>query len=173
MDVFDAIRGRKSIRKFRPTPVDDGDLKKILGAGISAPSAGNCQPWEFVIVKDVEIKQRLTDAAHGQSSLAQAPVVIVVCAKPSRSASRYGKRGEDLYCLQDTAAAVQNIHLAAYALDYGTCWVGAFEENAVTKAIKAPSDVRPMAMIPIGRPSEKPDPKSRLPLNTISRAETF
>ncbi len=173
MDVFKAIHGRRSVRRFNPAPIDDGDLKKILEAGISAPSAGNCQPWEFVIVKNEKNKQALADAAHGQSSLIQAPVVIVVCADLQRTAARYGDRGKNLYCIQDTAAAVQNIHLAAYALGYGTCWIGAFEESAVAKAIKAPSGIRPLAMIPVGRPFETPEQKPRFPLAKISRRETF
>ena len=173
MDVFETMHGRRSVRRFKSTPIDDEDLRKILEAGISAPSAGNCQPWEFVIVKDEEIKQALADAANGEGSLTQAPVVIVVCANLQRTAARYGDRGRNLYCIQDTAAAIQNIHLAAYALGYGTCWIGAFEETSVAKVIEAPCDNRPLAMIPIGRPSEKPEPTSRLPLSKITRDETF
>ena len=173
MDVFDAIKGRRSVREFKPDPVDDKDLEKILDAGKSAPSAGNCQPWEFVVVKDGVIKQKLVHAAHGQSFVAEAPVVVVVCANVPRTESRYGRRGAELYCIQDTAAAVQNILLTAYALGYGTCWVGAFDEESAAKAIKTPPDVRPLAMIPIGRPAEKPAPTSRLPLKKIMHENTF
>jgi len=173
MDVFEAIKGRRSVREFRSDSVDDKDLEKILDAGRSSPSAGNCQPWEFVVVKDEAVKQKLVRAALGQSFLAEAPVVVVACANVPRTSSRYGRRGAELYCIQDTAAAVQNIHLAAYALGYGTCWVGAFDEESAAKAIKAPSGVRPLAMIPIGRPAEKPNPTSRLPLKKIVHENTF
>ncbi|KUO40162.1 MAG: hypothetical protein APZ16_07045 [Candidatus Hadarchaeum yellowstonense] len=173
MDVFEAIKGRRSIRGFKPESISDADLEKILEAGISAPSAGNCQPWEFVIVRDQKIKQKLVQAARGQSFLAEAPVVIVICADVNRTASRYGERGRTLYCIQDTAAAAQNIHLAAYALGYGTCWVGAFDESAAAEAIKAPAGVRPLIMIPIGKPREKPKPTPRTPLRERIHQETF
>ncbi len=173
MDLFEAINGRRSVRRFQPAPVGDEDLRKILEAGTAAPSAGNYQPWEFVIVKDPKIKQRLVQAAHNQVSLAEAPVVVVVCANLDRNADWYGERGRTLYCLQDTAAAAQNIHLAAHALGYGTCWIGAFDEATVAESIRAPAGIRPVVMIPIGRPAEKPEPKPRSPLEKISRQERF
>ncbi|GAH01475.1 unnamed protein product, partial [marine sediment metagenome] len=121
------------MREFRPDPVKERDLKKILEAAQQAPSAGHCQPLELVIVKDQGQKERLTRAALGQTFIAEAPVAIVVCANTTRTSRRYGRRGEELYCIQDTAAATQNIHLAAYALGYATCWVGAFDEDAVAE----------------------------------------
>lgn len=167
MDVFAAIKGRRSVREFKPDPVDEKDLEKILNAGRLSPSAGNCQPWDFVVVRDDAVKQKLVRAALGQSFLAEAPVVVVVCANIHRTAERYGKRGAELYCIQDTAAATQNILLAAHALGYGACWAGAFDEEAAAKAVKAPRDVRPLGIIPIGRPAEKPEATSRLPLSKI------
>ena len=173
MDVFDAIKGRRSIREFKPDPIDEKDLEKILDAGRSSPSAGNCQPWEFVVVRDDRVKQKLVRAALGQTFIAEAPVVVVVCANIPRTAERYGRRGAELYCIQDTAAAIQNIHLAAYALGYGTCWVGAFDERVAAKAIKAPPEIRPLAIIPIGKPAEKPSPTPRLPLSKIVHEDIF
>ncbi len=173
MDVFDIIRGRRSVRAFKPDPINEKDLEKILDAGRLAPSAGNCQPGEFVVVRDEAVKQKLVRAARGQSFVAEAPVVVVVCANVPRTSGRYGRRGAELYCIQDTAAAVQNILLTAYALGYGTCWVGAFDEGAAAKAIKTPPDVRPLAMIPIGMPAEKPSPTLRLPLSKIVHENRF
>ena len=173
MDVFEAIKGRRSIRAFEPKPVDEKDLKKILEAGMFAPSAGNCQPWDFVVVKDEKVKEDLVDAAWGQSFIAEAPVVIVVCANIPRTARRYGKRGEELYSIQDTAAAAQNIHLTAHALGYGTCWVGAFDEREAARAIKAPLGIRPLAIIPVGKPAEKPSPPPRIPLSKIVHEDKF
>lgn len=173
MDLFDAIKGRRSVRAFKPDPIPEKDLEKILDAGRLAPSAGNCQPWEFVVARDDGVKQKLVRAALGQSFIAEAPVVVVVCANIPRVAGRYGKRGAELYSIQDTAAAAQNIHLAAYALGYATCWVGAFDEGAAAEAIKTPPDVRPLAMVPIGKPAEKPSPTHRLPLSKIVRENTF
>jgi nitroreductase len=173
VDLFEAIKGRRSVRSFRPDPLERGDLEKILEAGTSSPSAGNCQPWEFVVVRSRTVKEKLVKAAHGQSFIFEAPVVLVLCANIPKSSGRYGRRGAELYCIQDTAAAVQNILLAAYALGYSTCWVGAFDEEDAAMAVKAPPGVRPLAIIPIGRPAEKPVPPPRLPLDEILHADTF
>ena len=173
MELFEAIKDRRSVRRFKPDHVSDEDLNKILRAGISAPSAGNRQSWEFVIVRDPKIRENLSRAAHEQNSLVEAPVVIVICADAERSASRYGERGRSLYSLQDTAAAAQNILLAAYELGYGTCWVGAFDEGMVAKTINAPACARPVILIPLGRPAEKPLPTSRLSLDDIMRHDGF
>lgn len=173
MDLFEAIKGRRSVRKFKPDPISDQDVEKILEAATAAPSAGNCQPWEFVVVKDAKIKQKLKKAAHDQAPLTEAPVVIVVCADEGRSARSYGERGRDLYCVQDTAAAAQNIHLASYGLGYGTCWIGAFDEMKVAEIINAPDGIRPVVMIPIGRPEEKPQQRPRLPLEKILHYDGF
>ncbi|MEW5995679.1 MAG: nitroreductase family protein [Candidatus Hadarchaeota archaeon] len=172
MDVFEAIRSRRSVRAFKKGPLNEGDLEKILEAAMQAPSAGNTQPWDFVTVKNEHVKEGLVHAS-GQKFISQAPVVVVVCADTKRSSRAYGKRGEELYCIQDTAAAVEHIHLAAVALGYGTCWVGAFDEEAAARAIDAPDGVRPVAIIPIGRPAEKPKPTSRLPMEKIVHENGF
>ena len=173
MDVFEAIKGRRSVREFESTPVKEKDLEKILDAARWAPSAGHCQPLELVVVKDQAQKERLVRAALGQTFIAEAPVAIVVCANVARTSRRYGRRGEELYCIQDTAAVAQNIHLAAYALGYATCWVGAFDEDAVAEVIKTPAGVRPVAIVPIGKPAEKPSPPQRMPLSKIVHKNQF
>ncbi|MCK4483131.1 nitroreductase family protein, partial [Candidatus Bathyarchaeota archaeon] len=104
-------------------------MEKLVDSARWAPSAGNTQPWRFIIVRKPEIKRKLAAAALGQSFVEEAPVVIVVCADEDRSSMGYGVRGKTLYCIQDTAAAIQNIHLAAYSLGLGTCWIGAFREE--------------------------------------------
>jgi len=173
MDVFDAIKGRRSVRAFKSTPVKEEHLRQILEAAQWAPSAGHRQPLELVVVKNQSQKERLVQAALGQSFIAEAPVVIVVCANVERSSSRYGERGASLYCIQDTAAAIQNIHLAAYALGYVTCWIGAFDEAIAAKVIKAPAGIKPVAMIPLGKPAEKPSPPRRVQLEKILHEESF
>jgi nitroreductase len=100
-------------------------------------------------------------------------VVLVICANLAKTSSRYGNRGADLYCIQDTAAAAQNIHLAAYALGYATCWIGAFDEREAADVVDAPSGVRPVAIIPIGKPAEKPNAPQRIPLSEIVHEEKF
>ena len=169
MDFWALIDQRRSVRRFGSAAVDAATVRKIVKAAVRAPSAGNCQPWHFVVVRRQETKEALAAAAHGQGFLAEAPVVIVVCAEPGRSASDYGARGRELYCLQDTAAATEHILLAAAALGLGACWVGAFDERAAANALALPDAVRPVAMVPIGQPMAGHHARtSRRPLSEVT-----
>lgn len=176
MDFFEVVENRHSIRRFhRDQEIPEEDLNKILETAIKAPSAGNRQSWDFIIVRDQEIKMQLVKAAFRQSFIAQAPVVVVVCANVERCATAYGERGRELFCLQDTAAATQMMLLAITALGYGAVWVGAFNESAVAEAMKIPkeSGVRPIAIIPIGVPVKIPPATPRIPLNELIHYETY
>jgi len=173
MELFEAIRGRRSIRSYRQDRPPEQDLREILEAAVCAPSAGNLQSWEFVVVRENETKAALAEAAYGQDFIVEAPIVIVVCANMARSARRYRDRGASLYSIQDTAAAIQNILLASYALGYGSCWIGAFDETKAARIVHAPSEVRPVAIIPIGPPAESPDPPSRIDLEKVLHLEKF
>jgi nitroreductase len=156
LDVNEAIKQRRSIRKYTDEEVSDNDIELLLEAALWAPSAGNVQPWEFVVVKDPETKHRLALAALNQTFVEKAPVVIVVCADLNKAKRSYGGRGEKLYSIQDTAAATQNINLTAHSLGLATCWVGAFKEKDAAKAVNAPKNVVPVAIVPVGHPAEKP-----------------
>ncbi|MEM3437140.1 MAG: nitroreductase family protein [Nitrososphaerales archaeon] len=173
MDLFEAIKNRRSVRAFKPEPISDDILGKILEAACWAPSAGNLQPWEFIIVKDSIVKRELCRAALNQCFIYEAPMVIVVCANLDRSSRRYGSRGRDLYAICDSSAATQNILLAAHALGLGACWIGAFHDEEVSKVLELPSGVKPIAIIPIGYPNEKPSPPSRLPLERVVHRERY
>nr|MBC7244081.1 nitroreductase family protein [Chloroflexota bacterium] len=170
MDLWTVIARRCSIRRFTSEEVSASTVQKILEAAIRAPSAGNRQPWHFVVVRRAAVKEALAQAAYGQDFVAEAPVVIVVCAEPERSALRYGARGRDLYCLQDTAAATEHILLAATALGLGCCWVGAFDEKAAARALALPSQFRPIAMVPIGQAAE---PMARTPRRPLSEVTSY
>lgn len=170
MDVFEAIKKRRSIRKFDSTKeVTDEQIEKLLESARWAPSAGNLQSWFFAVVKDEETKKRLVEAAWGENFIAQAPVVIVSCADLQRSASRYGGRGESLYAIQDATIATQNIWLAATEMGLGAVWIGAFDEDEVSQILDLPSHLLPVAIMPIGYPAESPSPPSRRPIKEISR----
>ncbi|MFH1328487.1 MAG: nitroreductase family protein [Candidatus Bathyarchaeota archaeon] len=173
MDVFEAIHGRRSVRSFRKKDVSKEDVLKILDAARWAPSAGNLQPWEVIIIKNSETKAQRVWAAVGQSFIADAPVVLVVCVDCEKASAGYGTRGESLYCLQDSAAAIQNLLLAAHALELGTCWIGAFHEERVRKIFNLPQRYRPIAIIPIGHPTSKPSPTSRRNLERVTHLEKF
>lgn len=173
MQIPDMISERRSIRAFTDREISEKEAELLVEAACLAPSAGNRQPWEFVIVRDDENKRRLAEAAYGQYFIAEAPVIFVVCADPSRSASRYGRRGIELYCLQDTAAAVQNLLLTAKANGLGSCWIGAFDEARAAEVIGAPKGVRPIAIVPVGYPAESPPPRPRRRLSEVIHKEKF
>lgn len=154
MDFWQVIDERHSVRAFDPdAEVSPETVERLLQAAVRSPSAGNRQAWHFYVVRAAAARQGLAAAAYGQDFVAQAPVVIVVCADPEQSAARYGGRGRELYCLQDTAAATTHILLAAVALGLGGCWVGAFDERQAAHVLDLPARHRPVAILPIGKPA--------------------
>jgi len=173
VDFFEVVRTRRSVRSYLDEDVSDGEVRRLLEAAILAPSAGNCQPWEFVIVRDKKRKEALSNAALGQRFVAEAPVVIVVCANVPRTAAHYGSRGANLYVIQDTAAATQNILLAATAMGLATCWVGAFDERRVWEILELPDEVRPLAIIPVGKSRRTPAMPPRIPLERVVHYEKW
>jgi nitroreductase len=149
MDLLEAITKRRSIRTYKKQPLPEATVEKLIEAARMAPSAGNVQPWGFVVATSQETKQKLSNAAYGQKDLEEASIVIVVCADEKRASESYGVRGKTLYCIQDTAAAIQNILLTACSLGLGSCWIGAFKEDEVRGVIVAPKEMRPVALLPI------------------------
>lgn len=168
MDVFTAIKTRQSIRRFKTEPFPEETLEKILEASRYAPSAGNVQPWKFFVVRSKDVRVKLADAALGQKWMVTAPVIIVACADLPRSAASYGQRGSELYALQDTAAAIQNMILSAVEAGLACCWVGAFREEIAARILNInPQVLRPVAMIPLGYPAESPARPAKRPLEEI------
>lgn len=173
MDVFEAISGRRSIRKFKKENVSDELIRKVVNAGIWAPSAGNVQAWEVIIVQDEEKRRKISEAAYMRDFISEAPVVMVSCANMERSGAVYSERGTDLYCIQDAACATQNMLLAAYTLGLGTCWVGSFDEKILRDLIDIPNFLRPVALVPMEYPDEKPYPPTRRNLEEFIHMEKF
>jgi nitroreductase len=168
MELITAIRERVSVRHFNSSKdIPDQTILDIIELGNWAPSAGNLQARDFIIVRDLVKKQALAKAAFGQNFIIEAPVAIVVCANRNRSNTRYGARGEDLYSIQDSAAAIQNMLLVIHSYGLGACWVGAFDEGQAAKTLKLPEHVRPVAIIPIGYPTQKPEPSSRIEIEKL------
>jgi nitroreductase len=160
MDFWQVVDERHSVRAFEPgVDVSQEAVEKILQAAIRAPSGGNRQPWHFYVVRDAVVKSRLEAAAFGQKFVGQAPIVVVVCTVATKSSERYGDRGRELYCLQDTAAAVEHILLAAVALELGSCWVGSFDEGAASEALGLPTLHRPVALGKPARPAGQKSPR--------------
>ncbi len=160
-ECMDVIRERRSIRKFENRIVDKDKIENLIDAARMAPSAGNLQARDFIIVQDKITRQKLKKAALGQSFIEQAPVVIVALANFERSTRVYKSRGE-LYAIQDAAAAIENLLLAACAMGFGSCWVGAFDEEEVREILDIPDKILPVAMIPLGYPNEHPEAPPRL-----------
>ena len=165
--LLELIKGRRSIRRFKPDPIPEEDLREILEAAIWAPSSGNTQDWKFIVVRNPGLKTKLAEAAGWQSFIMEAPVVIVVCADLERAREAYGERGVELYSIQDTAAAIQNMLLMAHAKGIGSCWVGAFSEVMVREALGLGQMMRPVALIPMGYPDQVPPPRPRRPLEEV------
>ena len=161
------FRERFSCRRYRDEAVSRDALIDLLEAARWAPSGGNLQPWRFVVVQDEGLRRGLAQAAFGQSFIGSAPVVVVVCAVPEESGRHYGRRGRELYCIQDTAAATENLLLAATACGLGACWVGAFDERRVTDLLGLDVGWRPVALVPIGHPAEQGSRRSRRPLAEV------
>jgi nitroreductase len=167
MDIFNVFSKRHSIRAFTDQPVTDEVLVKIFEAVNKAPSAGNLQAFDIYLVTKTGHKKALMRASCDQGFLVQAPVVLVFCAVPDRSAVRYEQRGETLYCVQDATIACTFAMLAATALGLGSVWVGAFDEEAVQQIICAERGHRAVAMLPIGYPNETPRLRLRRRLEEI------
>lgn len=168
MEFQEVLAQRRSVRHFNNRlAVTDDDIRGLLQAAVTAPTAGNIQPWRFVVVRSASAQDKLT-AAMGQKWATAAPVVIVVCVDPRPCAARYGARGEMLYAIQDTAAAVHTILLAAVDRGLASCWIGAFDDTAVRDAIGVTSPITPVAVLPIGYSAEAAGHHPRRPLEEVT-----
>jgi len=162
VELFEAINTRRSIRKFQDRPVEPEKLEQVLEAARLAPSWSNLQCWRFVIVTDAAARKTLSELSYveaffatygfaknpAQKALAEAPVVIVACADPSRS----GLLWEQPYYLVDTGIACQNLMLAAHAVGLGSVFVGVFDEVKVRALLGIPSNIRVVGLFPLGYP---------------------
>ena len=168
MEFSEVIAKRRSVRHFNAKlEVADEDIRALLEIAVAAPTAGNIQPWRFTVVKSIEARARLAEALH-QRWATSAPVVIVVSVDPRPCSARYGDRGERLYAIQDTSAAVENILLGAVDRGLSSCWIGAFDSDAVRAAIGAPEHIEPLAILPIGYCAESAGRPARRPLAEVA-----
>ncbi|RMF91461.1 MAG: nitroreductase family protein [Methanobacteriota archaeon] len=167
MELREAIFNRHSIRRYRAQDVEREKLLKILEDANQAPSAGNLQARDFIIVTDPGAKEEIARASLDQRFIAEAPVVIVVCANMARSAAKYGRRGAGLYSILDAALAAENLMLSCTEEGLGTCYVGAFDEERVGRLLGIPETAIPIGIIPVGYPDEEPLATPRLPIEEI------
>ncbi len=169
MTVHEAIQNRYSVRSYEDKAVEEDKLARVLEAARLAPSAGNRQEWRFVVVREVETRQKLTEAANGQAFVGQAPVVIVACAEGEQHVMTCGQLCYPI----DVAIALEHLALAATEEGLGTCWVGAFKEDQVKKILDIPEGVRVVELMPLGYPAGSPSPKRRLGLEEIVKWEKW
>jgi nitroreductase len=173
MEVFQTISQRRSIRRFKKEDIDESLIEKIIHAGIWAPSAGNLQSWELILVKNHLTKEKLSETAYMRDFIAEAPIIMIPCVNQRVSGTVYGDRGVELYSIQDVSCAIENMLLMAHALGIGSCWVGAFDEQQVINLMGTPSYVRPVALVPMGYPDEKPYPPPRRDLADFLHYEKY
>jgi nitroreductase len=180
MEALEAIKTRRSIRKYKPTPVDDKTLEPVLEAARWAPSWANTQCWRFVVVRDGDTKSKLADTLVGVSdkpnraseAMRNAPVAIVGCAETRKSGYSRGEPKRPVtdkgdWYMFDVALAMQNLVLAAHALGLGTVFIGAFDALKVSQILEVPEGFVVVAMTPLGYPDEEPEARPRKELAEI------
>jgi nitroreductase len=166
------VNSRHSVRKYRIKEVPDNLIEKILNAAKRAPSAGNLQSYEVVVVKNDSRKELLSNAAHDKSFMTQASVILVFLADINKSATRYNERGRDLYAIQDATLAAGYAQLMIAELGLGSVWVGHFDESRVKAAVNA-GTLKPICLMPIGYPDETPYNTPRRELGEFVHKETL
>lgn len=184
MDLFEAIRTRRSVRKYSDKPVEEEKLQGVLEAVRMAPSWANYQCWRLIVVKDKALKEKISDLSYVESffapkgykanpskkALAEAPVVIVLCADPAQSGVLWGQS----YYLTDAGIAAQNLMLAARAQGLGSVFVGVYEEEKLKKLLGIPDVIRIVGLFPLGYPlEEKKEGPPRKPLEEICFSEKW
>jgi len=171
MDLMEAIKTRRSVRRYRQTPIPEGLLKEVLNAARLAPSAENAQPWRIVVVMDEQTKLRLAAASNGQKFIAEAPAVLAMCGVPDEAFPAIG--GYMNAHVIDVAVALDHLTLAAHVNGLGTCWIGAFKEEKVKEILGIPEDVRVVALTPLGYPAEVPERTPRKNLEDLVMYERY
>ena len=171
MSILDIIKSRRSIRRYKNDPIPEDVFLRVLEAARLAPSGKNFQPWKFIIVKDQVLKEKLAEASRSQLFISRAPVVIVACGYPEKS---YQHQGNYMTSWSiDVACAIDHLMLQAQEEGLGTCWIGAFEEDAVKPIIGIPAEVRVLALIPLGYPDEIPKDRGRKDLSAIVSFDSY
>lgn len=169
MELKEAIRKRSSIREYENKPVPENKLLNVLEAARLAPSGANRQYWKFVVVQDPLKRQELSNASGGQNHVAQAPVVIAAVATMPEGLMRCGIPG---YAV-DLAIAIDHMTLAAVDEGLGTCWIGAFSQEAAREILNIPSKYQIVSLLTLGFPKTPGRPKNRKSLDEIICYETF
>jgi nitroreductase len=159
-EVFlEFIKGRRSIRSFQDKPITEKELELILEAGRWTPSASHRQPWEFIVIKNKEILEKLSKSAFYGNFIKEAPVVIAIIGKTKTSPKWY---------LIDTSLVSMNMMLMAWSIGIGTCWIGAMNRKKAKEIIGLGANDHLLTVLPFGYiKGDIPEPKTRKPLKNI------
>jgi nitroreductase len=170
LEVYDAMKARTSVRAYAQTPVSSDSLERVLESARISPSAMNYQPWQFIVVKDIEKRKAMSKARYA-GFLKESPVVIVGCGDKKRSPEWH---------VVDVTIALQNMVMTATAEGLGTCWIGSFDEDLVRSILKIPDHLAVVALLAVGHPRKKMDilatiarSKSRKRMSEIVSYEEF
>jgi nitroreductase len=187
MEAMEAIKGRRSIRRYKSKPVDDETLNTILEAAHQAPSWANTQCWRFIVVRDKKLRNELADTAidvakgkpnRGTEAMRVTPIAIVACAETRQAGySLKEPKGPvtdkgDWY-MYDVGLAMQNLTLAAHSLGLGTVHVGAFDAVKAAQILGVPEGFVVVSITPLGYPDESPQARSRKELSEIVFYDKF
>ena len=164
---LDFISTRHSVRSFKDSLISEDKINFILDASIRGPSAGNLQSYQIIATFSKSKKEKLTEAAHNQQYILEAPLVMIFCADPKKSQIEYGERGKELFCIQDATIACAYSQLAAHSLGLSSVWIGSFDEKKVSEVLNLQKDVKPIAILPIGFANESPEVTPRRPLEEV------
>jgi len=179
MEFSELVKKRRSIHYFTEDEITDEELDYILEAARWAPSAGNAQPWRFIVVKDPENREKVWRATTGipditpQNFIKKAPLHIVVCTDTTAYKGKQARVFSDRFCIQDSAAATMNLLLATADMGLGACWVGMFREEALREDFGIPPHIKPVAIIPVGHTLSKEKPRPRKTLQDLLYEENW
>jgi len=173
--TIDAIKTRRSFRRYLKKDVDNAIIRELIEAASFAPSAHNFQPWEFIITKDQSKKEEIANASTYAKFLPDAPVAIIVCTRKGKTRKVDDKELLKHFSIQDSAAAIQNLMLAAHEKGLATCWIGDLQEDRLRGMFNIPEDIYPVAIIPLGYPEPHvmPAVPKRRPIDEILHFEQF
>ncbi len=158
MDLDQVLEKRRSIRSFKSSNVSKEKIRKIIEAGVKAPTAGNIQPWRFLVTKDKTKIEKTVDTTYvganinskkNQDWIRKAPVIILACIDYSDMVAKYGEHGKKV-AVQDVSAAVENMILKIVDLGLVSCWIAGFKETELKKVFQVPTEIEIMAFLPIG-----------------------
>lgn len=171
-DFIGFLKSRSSVREYDDEPLTQNDIDYILSCASAAPSAGNLEAWDVVVVTEEETRSALAEAAFSQEHVERAPVIFVVCSNYVRSMSRYGERGI-LYGLEDATIACTCMMLGAHARNLHSCWTGAFDDDEVRGILSLPQHIRPVSLLAVGKGHSPAQHTDRMGIGEHVHRETW